>query len=268
MNKKLLGIAAVALLGVSAAFAATTSTVYFTASGTLTKYLAPLDPTNEQDKQSGESDHSSEKAVGVSKVFTTIGTSGVDTVRAVSKGETLTSGSIGVKYSKNGKTANPCTDSTFVANNPYIYHEIYISGMQFSKAEDYYIIPIRIANFDSVSHFISGVTKQSQSYYTSGSETRTYLYSDYTSLTVTDASNKETTSSLLQYGYVRDCINNKEMYVKDFSSLDSETPSSESASDYVNSENTRLYYLQIKLTADYTGSDLTFNSARILLAFE
>ena len=37
MNKKLLGIAAVALLGVSAAFAATTSTVYFTASGSLTK---------------------------------------------------------------------------------------------------------------------------------------------------------------------------------------------------------------------------------------
>ena len=40
MNKKLLGIAAVALLGVSAAFAATTSTVYFTASGTLTKFVA------------------------------------------------------------------------------------------------------------------------------------------------------------------------------------------------------------------------------------
>ena len=38
MNKKLLGIAAVALLGVSASFAATTSTVYFTASGNLNKY--------------------------------------------------------------------------------------------------------------------------------------------------------------------------------------------------------------------------------------
>lgn len=39
MNKKLLGIAAVALLVVSVAFATTTSNIYFVTSGTLTKVL-------------------------------------------------------------------------------------------------------------------------------------------------------------------------------------------------------------------------------------
>ena len=43
MKKKFLGIAAVALLGIGAAFATTTSTIYFTTSGTLTKYEDVLD---------------------------------------------------------------------------------------------------------------------------------------------------------------------------------------------------------------------------------
>ena len=72
MNKKLLGIAAVALLGVSAAFAATTSTVYFTASGTLTKVVSSLSGVEEtgDDPSSGSRPHTDEKGVGVSYVYT------------------------------------------------------------------------------------------------------------------------------------------------------------------------------------------------------
>ena len=67
MNKKLLGIAAVALLGVSAAFAATTSTVYFTASGTLTKVAESL---GEEIPDAGSgNNHTSDGKIGISYIY-------------------------------------------------------------------------------------------------------------------------------------------------------------------------------------------------------
>ena len=67
MNKKLLGIAAVALLRVSATFAATTSTIYFTASGTLTKFISSLSGVKEttDDPCGCIRSHTGEKDVGV-----------------------------------------------------------------------------------------------------------------------------------------------------------------------------------------------------------
>ena len=271
MNKKLLGITAICLLGVGAAFASTTSTVYFTASGNLTKYIAPLDPSNEQDKKDGENEHSSEKPIGISQVYTTIGTARTN-VKAISKGEELTSGSIEVKYSKNGKTANPSTTKKYVNKAPYIYHEIYISGMEFSQKGDLYLIPIVITNFDSVSHYISY-------YYEPGSGDHQFKYTDYVSLSISNASNSSLNSSLLRYRFLHH-FNNVDRF--NDNNDEGENITTASTKKYANGwisqnafdfadylyEYIYLWYLEISLSDDYTdSSSLTFNNAKISLEF-
>ena len=261
MNKKLLGIAAVALLGVSAAFAATTSTVYFTASGNLTKYIAPLDPSNEQDKQSGESDHSNDLPAGVSKVYSTIGTDATS-VKAISKGETLTSGSIGVKYSKNGKTVNPSSDSTYVSNAPYIYHELYVSGMEFSQKGDLYLIPVNFTNFHE--------NDLTMDVYWSSSDSKCY-YTDYKTLTVTDTTNTSLTSSLLRYRFIHyhsTTSTNKNyggnITLDMLSKFDGSSNTTQAKFLSLSWTSIDLWYLEIELSDNYTGSStLTFNNARI-----
>ena len=140
MNKKLLGIAAVALLGVSAAFAATTSTVYFTASGTLTKVLDSQVKDNEGDG-TGKTDEG-KLAVGVSYVDTS-------TSKKVYKGEDASSSSdytIKVSYSKSTRVATGITDGVSTTQPSYVYKDISLSGLKFSEKGDYVYIPFSIYN--------------------------------------------------------------------------------------------------------------------------
>ena len=149
MNKKLLGIAAVALLGVSAAFAATTSTVYFTASGTLTKVVKALDGIDEtDDNPSGNTHSDDEHAIGVSKVETSIDSSACLAERKF-KGEVVTTGEVcTVQYSKVGRVETGKSGTT-ISEPPYIYKELILSNLEFSKAGDYILIPFYIYNAES-----------------------------------------------------------------------------------------------------------------------
>ena len=129
MNKKLLGIAAVALLGVSAAFAATTSTVYFTASGTLTKVSTP--------------------SFGVYSTY--IADSGSTIPSYVYNGEETLVSNIKATPSDDGKVENTklvtgCTD------NDYLYTKYTLSGLNFSKAKDYLLFGINLVNNESKSY--------------------------------------------------------------------------------------------------------------------
>ena len=151
MNKKLLGIAAVALLGVSAAFAATTSTVYFTASGTLTKFVASQNAGYEDPDTGSGVDHSNDYKIGVSYVETSL-TQNQNTNLTASKvyqGNAITTANTSactVKYSTNGKIATGITEDVKWNNPSYIYHEILVSKLEFSKSGDYVILPVVIYN--------------------------------------------------------------------------------------------------------------------------
>ena len=149
MNKKLLGIAAVALLGVSAAFAATTSTVYFTASGTLTKVLDSQvkDQTDALEGDgTGETD-SDKEAIGVSYVENKI----ANGVKMVYNGNSISSGDatydkISINYFKSTRVATGITDNLTVDNPSYVYKDISISGLNFSKKGDYLYLPFKMFN--------------------------------------------------------------------------------------------------------------------------
>ena len=124
MNKKILGIAAVALLGVSAAFAATTSTVYFTASGTLTKYDAP--------------------SFGLYSVYTIDREASLPDY--VCNGEETSLDNIKCTLLDDGRVENTKTVSGYT--NDYLYTKCEISGLNFSKKDDYCFISLAFLNND------------------------------------------------------------------------------------------------------------------------
>ena len=154
MNKKLLGIAAVALLGVSAAFAATTSTVYFTASGTLTKFIESQikDKETSTDKGSGNHDSDNGIACGVSYVETSLTLNSTTSLTAEKKynGDVeSTDSACTVQYSTYGKVSTGI-DTNIAWNNPsYVYHEIILNNLEFSKAGDYLLLPVAFYNATS-----------------------------------------------------------------------------------------------------------------------
>ena len=170
MNKKLLGIAAVALLGVSAAFAATTSTVYFTASGTLTKQ--------------------EENGVGVIAYFDSLPEDDDDTVNSLYTIKKYQ----GKEIIDSTGTLKACTvtlDDTTKIDNPnetykdvykYIYSSVTISNLEFEKAGDYIVIPFALASKNSNAYYYNFAN--SISCYFKGtannSNTTIYGYSDLT----------------------------------------------------------------------------------------
>ena len=153
MKKKFLGIAAVALLGIGAAFATTTSTIYFTTSGTLSKYEDVLDGViqTDNDPSNGNRTHSSELAFGVSKVITTFEGSGQKVVGQYMGKEVTEDDStnpLKVTYSRTGRVANPTSNKEYsLSNPPYIYREMYLENLKFCKAGDYYLIPVHFYGF-------------------------------------------------------------------------------------------------------------------------
>ena len=146
MNKKLLGIVAVALLGVSAAFAATTSTVYFTASGTLTKVEASgvglLECKNKLPLKAGKycSDYSAIKKY-----------QGVDILDNSSE-DTLTACT--VTLDETTKVTN--SNSAYITDNggydddaiKYLYTNVTLSNLEFEMAGDYIVLPITLLSID------------------------------------------------------------------------------------------------------------------------
>lgn len=65
---------------------------------------------------------------------------------------------MGVKYSTVGRVANPSTSVSeyTVTTPPYVYKEIYLSNLKFSKASDYYMIPFCVVNFESTDQYLNG----------------------------------------------------------------------------------------------------------------
>ena len=122
MNKKLLGIAAVALLGVSAAFAATTSTVYFTASGTLTKYDAP--------------------SFGLESIV--VGDAVTSLPLYVYKGEETSTSNISCTPLDDGKVEN--TKVVAGHTSDYLYTKYKISGLKFQNKGDYCFFTLNYLN--------------------------------------------------------------------------------------------------------------------------
>ncbi len=255
MNKKLLGIAAVALLGASAAFAATTSTVYFTASGTLTKFISPLSGVEEtsDDPSSGTRPHTDEKDVGVSFVYTNFEITknessyqypcqGKYNGESITKNETANP--LSVTYSKVGRVANASnvTDYTPVTP-PYIYKEMYLNNLKFSKAYDYYFIPFYVVNLDISAHSWSG-----------------FDYYGNNSKTLTAPTEIKLTSSYSAYYYVQ-----IEDGMNDLSTDDSKNANSINEQPSITSNGSLLAYLVIYTTTNYTGDSTTFNSVSIKL---
>ena len=150
MKKKFLCIVAVAFLGIGAAFATTTSTVYFTTSGTLTKYEDVLDGViqTDNDPSNGSRNHDGEINIGVAKVFTsfelndnTYKATGVYMGEEVTKDDSVNP--LKVTYSRTGRVANPDNSSAYsLTNPPYVYRELYLENLKFSKAGDHYFIPV------------------------------------------------------------------------------------------------------------------------------
>ena len=171
MNKKLLGIAAVALLGVSAAFAATTSTVYFTASGTLTKQeasgvgvIAYSDLLPKNDNDDNDNFQYVIKKYQGKEIIDSAGTSKACTVT----------------LDDSTKVDNP--NETFKKNYPYIYSNVTISNLEFEKSGDYIVIPFCLASKNSNAYYYNFAN--SISCYFKGtannSNTTIYGYSDLT----------------------------------------------------------------------------------------
>ena len=249
MNKKLLGIAAVALLGVSAAFAATTSTVYFTASGTLTKFVESQNAGVEDPNTGSGVDHSSDYKIGVSYVETSIPTL-VDTglnAEKVLKGEKATTGyACTVKYSTNGKTATGITENIKWNNPSYIYHEILVSELEFSKANDYVILPVVIYNAESS-------TMQTTKKLTKYSDASNY----YFDLTMKDSVNGNAVSKF----DVRLASSN-EVALKGASlSCFSNSSTSAAPLPFKSKESTTLY-LYIGINADVTSDEASTNEGK------
>ncbi len=138
MNKKLLGIAAVALLGVSAAFAATTSTVYFTASGNLTKYeeeagYGAVDFLTDLCNDNGELTYEASKKYN---------------------GELVKSGnSCNAELIKSTQMTN--NNSTTNKYYEYAYKGINLSGLTFSQKGDYVILEIMLIPITSNSYYFT-----------------------------------------------------------------------------------------------------------------
>ena len=162
MKKKFLGIVAVAFLGIGAAFATTTSTVYFTSSGTLTKYEDVLDGViqTDNDPSNGTRPHSNESNIGIAKVFTSF-ESGTDSqkVTGVYMGKEVTkddtTNPLRAIYSRTGRIANPNSNTNYsLSNPPYIYKEIYLENLRFSKAGDHYFIPIQVYGYNNGSNSV------------------------------------------------------------------------------------------------------------------
>ena len=147
MNKKLLGIAAVALLGVSAAFAATTSTVYFTASGTLTKVEASgvglLGYNNLLPLETGK--YCTDKCA-IKKY------QGVEIIDKNNSTDRLTACS--VTLDETTKVTN--SNSAYIAANGsyagdsinYLYTNVTLSNLEFEMAGDYIVLPITLLSID------------------------------------------------------------------------------------------------------------------------
>ena len=254
MNKKLLGIAAVALLGVSAAFAATTSTVYFTASGSLTKVVDPLNGIEQTDDNPGGRDHANEAAIGVSLVetsFTKVIGGGNQHCEGRYKGESINTDTddnkLTVKYSTVGRVANPDTTLTSYSatNPPYIYKEMILENLRFSSAYDYYYIPFYIVNFSDNAQYINGM-------YAYGSSTNYNASTTPTEITLKD--------SYKAYYY----INTSSSYVDPNSN-----PSKQGDTEFyqeIDSKTMQKAFLIIYVTSDYTGSDAKFDNVTINLA--
>ena len=272
MNKKLLGIAAVALLGVSAAFAATTSTVYFTASGTLTKVAEALG--KETDDTGSGNTHTSDSKIGISYVYTKFSDSDSnvsdmqDYLRptAVSKGNKIsddTTAPLSVEYSRNGKVANPSTTNTTydLSNPPYIYHEVYLKGLSFSKEGDYYIIPFDLCSFEDDSYSIA--CKQ---YDLTTTLTKTNKLKNLNNnLSTTKATIRETESKEITLDAD---ANYKASYLFMTSSKKNDSSSLSNPTDStitLTKNNPQLLYLYITVSTDYTGSKTSFSGVSIPL---
>ena len=256
MNKKLLGIAAVALLGVSAAFAATTSTVYFTASGTLTKVVDPLDGIEQTGDNPGGRTHDGEVAIGVSKVE--VSTTASVAAQAAYKGETISTGDVcKVRYSTVGRLATGKTGTT-VSEPPYVYKELILSEFKLSKKDDYVLIPFYIYNATSATQYFaiapdaiqskgSFVSADSHYYYTLSGSDDLYTYCDVRIGNTKSAAKAKLTGDTEGDG--ASYYNSPSNVYPDFTSNSSTT-----------------LYLYIGLKADFTEStDKTITNATIAL---
>ena len=140
MNKKLLGITAICLLGVGAAFASTTSTVYFTASGNLIKtedqglgigyYVA--DVTNTGYPENDTNNYSL-------KIYN--GEYVLDTSKSIC---TVTPISTSKVENKNSSTKS---------SSPYLYSEVSLSDLEFKRKGDGIVIHIAISAIDDNTNY-------------------------------------------------------------------------------------------------------------------
>ena len=155
MNKKLLGIAAVALLGVSAAFAATTSTVYFTASGNLTKY-------------------EEEAGYGVCTIMNNIKNSDDGVIVGSKKyaGELVTTGN---SCSAQLISSTKLTNNNTATKGTYgsAYKGISLSDLTFSLKGDYVMLAVGLIPVTDTSYYFEFENSKSFSY--------TYENQEYTS---------------------------------------------------------------------------------------
>ena len=174
MNKKLLGIAAVALLGVSAAFAATTSTVYFTASGTLTKYEeegygAVVLYTNILDSNNNPSYYALKKYAG----------------EEVNTGNSCTATLIdSTKVTNNNSYSNNSSDFKF----EYAYKGISVKDLNFSKKGDYVVFGIVITSLTNSSYYYNFTNSKKLTY---SSDERLVGYSEIDSTANVSGTYKE-----------------------------------------------------------------------------
>ena len=263
MNKKSLGIAAIALLGVSAAFAATTSTVYFTASGTLTKVVNKLDFITETTTNPNGGEHSSEESkIGVSYVenyfvgnTTRTGSTDIKAYKKYQGSEVTSSESTAtactVEYYSGTRKATGVAlgdnESYSAIKPPYVYNEITLSGLTFSKQYDYIVLPIVIYNAES--YDMQFVTEASYSY----NSYKSYKYD----ITPTNSYNLKV---YLGGNSSSDVIEGYERVGTLSDSADTDKKVKFTANTY------RVAYLGISLSADYTtATETEFSSLKITL---
>lgn len=140
MNKKFLGILSIGILGVSAAFASVTSTVYFTSSGTLTKYISPL---GKETSKGSSATHADEIGVGISYVETSLS----NNAKKIYGNKEYTNGSAcDVSYSINGKFTTNNTGDYSATNPYYLYREIVLENITFYNKGDYIFLPFYVYN--------------------------------------------------------------------------------------------------------------------------
>ena len=162
MNTKILGLLGISMLGISAAFAVTTSSVYFTASGNLSKYVSPI--VDEDTSSSTTHDYSSTYAIGASYHVDDL-TSDDDQNETAIKVYDGTNQDTGkackVKYVTASRTATNLSGDSSHLNPPYVYKEISISELNFAKVNDYVVIPFYIYNVNEYSMYWNGILKNS-----------------------------------------------------------------------------------------------------------